>query len=1156
MSLLNRRTVLRVTLLIALIGSSLVAYRAWQISQPDYHWQRAQAALDAGQDEPARIYLLKTIQRAPRHGVAHWELANLYLRTVRQENPQATYAHHKSALSHLATASNLMPKQAEIHDALMHALLSAGDRTSATHVARRVVQVDSTNATAWLLIAHRGLEQNAFDDTIAALDLLDAIEHAYTYQSQFLRAELFRIKNDPAPLAAIHATVVGQLSKAAPQELSALSAKEYRSARNLILAAVRNAATPEDTLARATTAMAVLESHEDAKSIPQLGYLSRAAASALPLEGEIQQNAQTLSAKIDAACRKAIVSGSTDAVVYHLVALRDRDHGQIEQAIATLAQGIEQCGHESAAEQKIWQHLHLLRSQLLMESQQFATAKQHIEPLMANAETRGNAQLLAGSIAMGEGRIAKAAEHFQAASDLVGGTLQIHLAQAICAEGLGQWNQVAKHLKAVFDHTEHRTPAEHQWIAKYFGSVNQLHRLQAKALLVIGQVAEAQVHLQALQGTNLEPRGHALVADFHWRHGRSQRSLETLATARSRFPNDVGLTLAHASALRKVNQTEAATKLVAEFIAADPEALPRQLAGVQWQLWTGNAQDALAALTVIREANPNARTLPLLEAQIHLMTNQPQFALALSKKMDADSEKTTVDPLASKLIGIEAALRLGKLDEVSQILSEEGGMENSLGWKQIFQARALLAQHQHEQAIRTLAATLEYNSVSTMARTLLLGTIAADAASRGPLATFETVSDLLQPHAGQEVLIFAHAMLAMQTGQPAVAVADWKSLQANYPDSPVIAFQLARAHRERHDHSAALRAVKHAIALNSKFADAQILTAELSLHTKQPEVAVAHATSAMRLAPNDPRGYLLGAAAHLQQQQLTQAAVTLERLLVRVPNSQAGYLMLIQIYHDADQPELALRFARRGHQQIPENFTFVEQQIRLLAPLDREDAIRTLADQVAGEQPTFEICDRLAWTMLSAGVFEEASRWADTAMAVAIPAQQARVNWLLGNIAMIRSRGAEDREMLVEARQQFMQVLSADANHFGAANNLAYLLATEFDDPQAALAIANRVREQTSLEKVEPAFVDTMVTIYRKLDRLAELQVELKAAAEQQPTASHLQYHLGRVQVDLGQDDTARQTLLRAINLGLSERHQIEAQDLLKAIDVPSSQES
>ncbi len=122
----------------------------------------------------------------------------------------------------------------------------------------------------------------------------------------------------------------------------------------------------------------------------------------------------------------------------------------------------------------------------------------------------------------------------------------------------------------------------------------------------------------------------------------------------------------------------------------------------------------------------------------------------------------------------------------------------------------------------------------------------------------------------------------------------------------------------------------------------------------------------------------------------------------------------------------------------------------------------------------------------------------------------------------------EQRKQPKDARSLYEQALKYDSHDAVAANNLAWLMATTFEEPESALELARRAHR---LAPANAEFCDTLGWIQFQLGRFDDSMESLGDAVRLQPDDAHVRYHLGMVQSRAGRNKEAVATLKAALLL-------------------------
>ena len=130
-----------------------------------------------------------------------------------------------------------------------------------------------------------------------------------------------------------------------------------------------------------------------------------------------------------------------------------------------------------------------------------------------------------------------------------------------------------------------------------------------------------------------------------------------------------------------------------------------------------------------------------------------------------------------------------------------------------------------------------------------------------------------------------------------------------------------------------------------------------------------------------------------------------------------------------------------------------------------------------------------------------------------------------------------------EAKENYTLALKTNPNDWGAANNLAYILAEEGRDLNAALGYAQSARKN---QPENPGIADTLGWVYYKLGNYVLAREQLRFALGKEPDNGIYQYHLGMIYKQLKQLSEAEAALRKAAGSPKDFKEKSLAQAALK----------
>jgi Flp pilus assembly protein TadD len=138
---------------------------------------------------------------------------------------------------------------------------------------------------------------------------------------------------------------------------------------------------------------------------------------------------------------------------------------------------------------------------------------------------------------------------------------------------------------------------------------------------------------------------------------------------------------------------------------------------------------------------------------------------------------------------------------------------------------------------------------------------------------------------------------------------------------------------------------------------------------------------------------------------------------------------------------------------------------------------------------------------------------------------------------------AEGRK--AEARQMYEKALEFNPNFAPAANNLAWMLLQNNEDPDRALDLAKRAKEQLP---DDPYVADTLGLAYIAKGLYVSAILELTQAVEKMPEQPSVLYHLGLAHWKNGEKVKAIAALEKALKTDLEFPEKAETKELLEEI--------
>jgi len=1234
MATTTSRWTIRVLLFLILAGVVFAGYRKWRLSQPEYRWQRVQAALARGDDATAEVELLTLMSLQPERGETHLAMAELLLGRAKEEDPAATYGTSPHALRALMAAGRLLPEDLELQKQLLDLHVPARRMQDAARVAENVIEEEPGNANAVYALAWKAVDSKEMEDAKHLLDHLAGLAGRPLFSTIGLRMELANVMSAAAHEAAAHeaaapennvpvatppeedsaeplspeeAALAAQTREAAAaeaaatkaaaleaamleavslksdaideaaQEATSLSATELEALdpleRNvmsrILLAGVQEAGSAMAAHTRAAALLTVLE-RIDAESPDVQGNFSELVENAIhawvvlearnpadSLDSERRRERDELSQRMESLERKTIAAGQASPLVYAQAARYDLGRGDDDAAMELLRQGI--AAHPNAEGQAAKQllDLHLLLGRQLIVHRRYGDAQSHITALLADEDSKGWGHLMAGNVALAEGRNEQALDEFLQAKMGLGDTMLVRNSIVNALLALGRWDEALPRLQAMRDQYDQFDEEQRASADQQLGSRDQIVFNEFRANLSMGNWAKAQEILAGLSGTKFEPAARSAAAAFLLTREdaeQKQAGHAILVESRRAFPEDINLLNIELQALAKDDKTDEAFALCRDFADRHPDDLAAQLLLVRWHLTHGQNDEALEALHTLAVRFPNDAAVQWFEARAHLNRGDADRALAVAEAMRADPQNRT----AANVIEAFADLSQKDLAGAAAALESNVGDNDRNGFVDLLQGQLASAAGDYEGAIDLLTSSFDVSSMRDVSRGMLLRSLVIYAQQKGPDAADERLNGLIDRYPEDAQLHVVRAGLALAQKQPNRAMASIQRAQQLDPESSVVAYLSAVALVGSGYFQEAIPYAERAVQLSPEHVPSLNLACQASLMANQSTQALSYAVRALKQDPKQWNVYLLQAEALSRLGRKDEALAVAMALTKSRPDLSAGYQAVANLKSAESRYDEAIEALQDGLRHVPNDLGLVVTEIVVLCRAGRAGDAESLAINSADQEPDANRCFAIGRAFAKGGENDLARNWGEKTLPLTEGALRAQTHLFLGNLAMIRANqpGSDKSQAHQQAREHFEAVIDVEKTNFLAGNNLSWLLATEFGEPQAAVEVAEAVRGDADVSQLPLSFVDTLAEVYRRADEPDKAQKLLEDALRWRPDSASLHYQLGLVHDVAHRRLDARASLENALKLGLDEKKIDKTREVLERLQAEEELEA
>lgn len=1154
----KKRIAFHIVLILILIAVLWIGYRGWLRQRPDYYWEKAQAALQAGDNQAARLYLQNLVKRAAQDARGHQALAELYLREAQAAGKPATLAANPRALGHLAEAARLRPHDVDLQRRLLAIYLSMGQMQNAADIAATVVTLDPDSSNALFALAWQAVTTKNVSRADELLQELNELPSRQVFQASQLHIQNHENagRRDEIPRVLDHATELARSLTA--EDFGQLSASDVRMMPKLLLQAVQAAENTTVRQQRADNSLRAFETLLGSKRMKS-GELARCAAemmnlvqSAQPLESDSGANISTrdeLTRRAERICMAAIAAGDAPPVAYHYASTAAFMRGEYEAATNTLNAGLQSVSRLSQTHPAAVLDLHLLAVRQSIARRRFSEAERHLQVLLNDTSTAGLGHLYAGSVALEEGRLEQALDHYLNAQRSLGNTLQVRVALANAFLATRRWGDALPILASLHVSFADLPPLERAWAEQHLVSDEYVHLNELRACLALGRWKQALPHLEALKDSEFETPAWQLAVVYLWENDHTSQARALLADARGKFPTNLGLLRLEVAILRQSGRVDEARELLVRFASMAPADLETQVTLCEWRIRDGQSAEALQQLedlAALSKAPRDRLLVTLCQVQALLTQGRPKEALAVVEPLRADPNTA----VAAGVIGAAAQVQQQNLEAAALQLNSALQANPRSGVLSLLAGELAATQGDFNRAIAAMTSSLDVTSLRERARRALLRSLLMLADQSGAAEVATKVESLLQQYPDDPYLFVARAEMNLRQGDPQGAMEALDHVERLRPEGPLGAYLKASAWQRQHNVDRALLEVKRALQLRPEHLPSLALATRVSLMAKQDTAALRYAERALQLSPNLWYVALLRAEA-LQRLDRPDEAINVIKGVIQARSTLPyGYLALAEAYGRSGQTSKAYAVFREGHRRVIEPFKFglINAEVGMLARSGKLEQARQLAIEAMAETPEAEQCLMLAQTFFSANELAEAVQWGRKVLELANERQGVDAHLLLGQIALAQCEVTADAKLLAVARDHFAVVHELAPTNVVAANNLAWLLATEFNQAVKAVKVCEVARGTANVRQLGSDFIDTAAVVYRQAGRSGEALELLREALIDRPQEGNLRFQLGLTLAAQKRDAAAAEALQTALKLGLPSKRATEARRLLASL--------
>jgi Flp pilus assembly protein TadD len=344
-----------------------------------------------------------------------------------------------------------------------------------------------------------------------------------------------------------------------------------------------------------------------------------------------------------------------------------------------------------------------------------------------------------------------------------------------------------------------------------------------------------------------------------------------------------------------------------------------------------------------------------------------------------------------------------------------------------------------------------------------------------------------------------------------------------------------------------------ALTLHPNDPDVRVRVGNIYIANRQSKEALAQADSVLAIYPNNLEALSLRGAALMNTQEYAKAVEPYRRLAALNPkNPKSRYYFGASLLSSGDTASSRREFeaalalspnyvdpiarlaeidlaSRRSDDAVARIKRQIVVNGRSAGLLNLLGAAYTVRGELASAEAAFleaiQSAPNLPEPRVSlADIYAKSGRIdsavAQLEQAIKVSPKHAPAHLLLGIIY-------QQQGDLAKARASYEDALAANPATVGAANNLAWLLSEKLGDPNRAFQLAEAAHQ---LSPNDPHVADTFGWILVKRGDFQRAVSVLKESAARVPADPGIQYHLGVASQAVGDTDSARRALRRAVD--------------------------
>jgi len=626
----------------------------------------------------------------------------------------------------------------------------------------------------------------------------------------------------------------------------------------------------------------------------------------------------------------------------------------------------------------------------------------------------------------------------------------------------------------------------------------------------------------------------AIKASIQFKNNQPEAAIKLLEQGILANPADTRLKIVLAGVYGSRKEFQKAADVLNQLISLEPQLLSHRL--------------MLAGLYVTMENLDKAETVLRDATQTNVKDNQPKLAL-IQFLAEKRSQETAINELTG-LISKDADNR--ELQFVlSGLFDAKGEPEKAADiYKNIIKMDEL---KQDGITARNRLADLYVRQKRVDEAKVLINEVIA--------------SNVNDPDA-----LTLRGRLALSDKNPSSAIADFRSVLRNQPDSVTLHRLLAMAHTINKEPDLALDLIKRAVILSPADVRLRAEYVRLLATTQDSDEMLRQLDAILKIEPDNLEVMDAVYKIQVSRQDFTAASKVAAGMMATYPDRPVGYYYSGLISRARKDPDAGIAMFEKAVELGPQNLEPLTQLVSVYRERKDTDAIMATLDKLLADNNKNAVAHYLKGeTLLSLNDAEAALKSYNAAIEMkpewplpylglgnlylkenkvedSIKVYEQGITATSGSLLLVTdlARIYEIEGKIDDSIRLYESALLKDPSSLLVANNLAMMLVDYRGDADSLNRASDLVEAIEDTDN--PAYLDTIGWLLYKQDKAVEAVPYLEKAVAGAQDSAGLHYHLGMAYVKAGNNASAKEHLQKALESGQTFLGMDEAKEALQKL--------